>query len=203
MLLQPRHDLDEIAGAVAVVELPLEDVVPCILTGARRPRQAEDVGAAREASAGARLDGGGPTFWNVPGGRPWRSRRPPFSNSGRTASGVTSRPVAAVPPVVMTTSTAASWRSALHLGLISGTSSYRTGRAKACPALRASATGHPRTGRSARRAGDRSALASDATGMKGRVCRRSSHGQALSLGPRHCLRMARQSSPAGRGRCRS
>src|SRR6185295_3698443 len=58
MFLQPRHDLDEIAGTVAVVELPLEDLAPRILAGARRPRQAEDVGAAREAGARARLDRG-------------------------------------------------------------------------------------------------------------------------------------------------
>ena len=49
MLLQPRHDLDEVAGPVAVVELPLEDVVPGVAAGAGRARQAEDVGALRDA----------------------------------------------------------------------------------------------------------------------------------------------------------
>src|SRR5262249_48790327 len=34
VLVKPRHDLDEIAGPVAVVELMHEDVVPGILAGA-------------------------------------------------------------------------------------------------------------------------------------------------------------------------
>ena len=49
----------------------------------------------------------------------WKTVEKPsisFSNSGRTASGVTSRPVKPVPPVVMTTSTAASAIQAVHLG---------------------------------------------------------------------------------------
>src|SRR4051812_33998870 len=56
MLVQPRHDLDEIAGARAVVELGLEDAVPAVAAGAGRTREAEDVGRARDARGGAALD---------------------------------------------------------------------------------------------------------------------------------------------------
>lgn len=35
MLLEARHDLDEIAGAVPVVELPLEDPVPAVFARTR------------------------------------------------------------------------------------------------------------------------------------------------------------------------
>ena len=129
MLLQARHDLDEIAGTVAVVELPLEDVVPRILAGAGRARQAEDVGALRQAGAGARLDRGGAHLLE---GIMWKTVEKPstsFSNSGFTASGVTSRPVKPVPPVVMTTSTAGSAIQPCTLALISGTSSLTIARA--------------------------------------------------------------------------
>src|SRR3989304_6131696 len=47
------------AGVVAVVELPFENAVPGVAAGARRARQAEDVGALGDAPAGARLDGRG------------------------------------------------------------------------------------------------------------------------------------------------
>src|SRR4051794_9332507 len=53
---QPRHKLDEVAGAMAAVELVLEDTVPAILHRAGRSRQGEDIGAARHAGAGPRLD---------------------------------------------------------------------------------------------------------------------------------------------------
>jgi hypothetical protein len=33
MLFEARHDLDEIAGSVAVVELPLQDAGPAIAAG--------------------------------------------------------------------------------------------------------------------------------------------------------------------------
>jgi uncharacterized protein len=36
VLLEPRHDLDEVAGPMAVVELPLENAVPGILAGTWR-----------------------------------------------------------------------------------------------------------------------------------------------------------------------
>ncbi len=55
-LFQARHDIDEIAGPVAAVELPLENAVPRVLAGSWRPRQTEDVGAVGSAAAGARLD---------------------------------------------------------------------------------------------------------------------------------------------------
>src|SRR4051794_29390576 len=56
MLVEPRQDLDEIAGPVPIVELVHEDLVPAILAGARRARQAEDVGRLGDAGGGARLD---------------------------------------------------------------------------------------------------------------------------------------------------
>ena len=37
-LFETRHDIDEIAGPVAAVELPLEDAVPRVLAGPRRAR---------------------------------------------------------------------------------------------------------------------------------------------------------------------
>src|SRR5688572_25599810 len=60
MLLQTRHQLDEVAGPEAVVELMDEDVVPGVLAGAWRSRQREQIGAAGDAGDGARLDGRGP-----------------------------------------------------------------------------------------------------------------------------------------------
>src|SRR5215471_11731019 len=56
MLVEPRHDLDEIARAVAVIELVHEDLVPGVLAGAGRAGQAEDVGRIGDASGRARLD---------------------------------------------------------------------------------------------------------------------------------------------------
>src|SRR5262245_47061659 len=49
VLLQARHDLDEVAGAVAVVELVHQDAVPGVAAGAGRARQAEDIGAVGQA----------------------------------------------------------------------------------------------------------------------------------------------------------
>src|SRR2546429_263189 len=69
----------------------------------------------------------------------WKTVEKPstsFSNSGFTASGVTSRPVKPVPPVVMTTSTAGSSIQPCTLALISGTSSLTRARAAhPCPPL--------------------------------------------------------------------
>ncbi len=59
MLLEAGHDLDEIAGAEAVVELPVEDVVPGVPAGAGRAGQGEQVGAAGGAGRRPRLDRGG------------------------------------------------------------------------------------------------------------------------------------------------
>ena len=49
MFVQARHDLDEIAGQVAIVELRRENAVPGILAGARRAWQHEDEGGVGDA----------------------------------------------------------------------------------------------------------------------------------------------------------
>src|SRR5215831_19860932 len=56
MLIEPRHDLDEIARPVTIIELVHQNVVPGIAAGARRTRQAEDVGRAGDTRGGAGLD---------------------------------------------------------------------------------------------------------------------------------------------------
>jgi NAD(P)-dependent dehydrogenase (short-subunit alcohol dehydrogenase family) len=56
VLIQPRHDLDEVARPVAVIELVREDAVPAILAGAGRARQAEDVSRTGNARGCAGLD---------------------------------------------------------------------------------------------------------------------------------------------------
>src|SRR5579883_3481876 len=56
MLLEPRHQLDEIAGAVAIVELVLDDVFPAVAAGAGRAGKREEICAARDAGRGAALD---------------------------------------------------------------------------------------------------------------------------------------------------
>src|SRR6266700_7088461 len=56
MLIQARHDLDEVARAIAIVELMHEDLVPGIAAGAGRARQAEDIGRAGDTRGRARLD---------------------------------------------------------------------------------------------------------------------------------------------------
>src|SRR5438552_7801696 len=56
VLVEARHDLDEIAGAVAVVELVQQNFVPGVAAGAGRAGQAEDVGRAGDAGGGAGLD---------------------------------------------------------------------------------------------------------------------------------------------------
>src|SRR5689334_9775807 len=58
MLLQARHELDQVAGAVPVVELRLQDL-PAVAAGAGRARQREEVSAAGDAAGGAALDRGG------------------------------------------------------------------------------------------------------------------------------------------------
>src|ERR1044072_5939111 len=55
LLLQPRHDLDEGAGTVAIVQLILEDSVPGIFARARRARYAEDIGSFGKPAAGTAL----------------------------------------------------------------------------------------------------------------------------------------------------
>src|ERR1700731_5241255 len=56
MLLQARHQLDEIARAEAVVELVDEDALPGVATGARRAGQREEIGAAGDTRRGPALD---------------------------------------------------------------------------------------------------------------------------------------------------
>src|SRR5262249_40438178 len=53
---------DEIAGAEAVVELMYEDALPRVTAGARRPRQGEQIGAARDTGRRAALDRRGADF---------------------------------------------------------------------------------------------------------------------------------------------
>src|SRR5262249_50368806 len=55
LLLQPRHDLDEGARAVAIVQLILKDAIPGILAGAGRSRHAENVSAFGYPAAGSAL----------------------------------------------------------------------------------------------------------------------------------------------------
>ena len=51
MLFQARHDLDEVAWTVAVIELPLQDAVPSVFAGPRRTREAENIGPAGDTAA--------------------------------------------------------------------------------------------------------------------------------------------------------
>src|SRR5438270_513777 len=60
MLLQARHQLDEIAGTKAVVELVHEDPLPGVAAGARRTGQSKEVGAAGDPGRRAALDRRGP-----------------------------------------------------------------------------------------------------------------------------------------------
>ena len=56
VFFEAGHDFDEIARPVAHVELPFQDVVPAVLHCTRRAGQGKEIGAARNAGAGARLD---------------------------------------------------------------------------------------------------------------------------------------------------
>src|SRR5262245_29661415 len=55
MLGEARHDLDEVARHVPVVELAFEDMVPAVAAGAGRPRQAEVLFALGHTCGSARL----------------------------------------------------------------------------------------------------------------------------------------------------
>ncbi len=106
MLLKPGHDLDEIAGHMAVIELILQNLIPAVAAGARGARQAEDVFASGDAGGRPRLHGRGA---DLAKGDIWKATLKPsisFSKSGRMASTVTSWPVSPVPPVEMITSMA-------------------------------------------------------------------------------------------------
>ncbi len=54
--LQARHQLDQVARPVPVVELVADDVVPAVAAGAGRAGQGEKVCAARDPGGGAALD---------------------------------------------------------------------------------------------------------------------------------------------------
>ena len=56
VLVEARHDLDEVARPIAIVELVDEDVVPAVAARAGRAGQGEDIGAAGDAGGGAGLD---------------------------------------------------------------------------------------------------------------------------------------------------
>src|ERR1700734_1475632 len=56
MLIEPRHDLDEVTGSIAVIELMDQNLVPGVTAGAGRAWQAEDVGGARDPCGCPRLN---------------------------------------------------------------------------------------------------------------------------------------------------
>jgi len=56
MLLQPRHQLDQIARAQPVVELVPDNLLPAVAAGAGRAGEREEIGAAGDAGGGAALD---------------------------------------------------------------------------------------------------------------------------------------------------
>src|SRR5438067_5653334 len=62
VLLQPRHQFDEIAGAEAVVELVNEDAFPGVAAGARRARQRKEISAAGDPCRRPALDCRGPNL---------------------------------------------------------------------------------------------------------------------------------------------
>src|SRR5947207_14767979 len=56
MLLEARHELDQVARPEAVIELVDEDALPGIAAGARRPGHGEEIGAAGNAAGRPALD---------------------------------------------------------------------------------------------------------------------------------------------------
>ena len=57
MLLEARHELDQVAGPQPRVELVVQDALPGVAAGARRARQGEQVGAVRDPAEGPALHG--------------------------------------------------------------------------------------------------------------------------------------------------
>lgn len=55
VFLKPRHEFDQIAGPVTVIQLPAQDVLPPILACARRAWKGKEVGAPGHAAQGTRL----------------------------------------------------------------------------------------------------------------------------------------------------
>ncbi len=95
-------------GAVAVVELVLDDVVPAVAAGAGRAGQGEGIGAAGDApEVAAALDRRGADLLIGEKAEQLAKAGDLFLvDSVWKASGVTSRPVTPVPPVEITTSMA-------------------------------------------------------------------------------------------------
>ena len=93
VLLQPRHDLHEIAGLVPVVELRRQDAVPGVPAGPGRARQREEIGPPRHPGAGPALHRGGADLpegdqrEQRPEGRRSPSRRPPVRLHRHVAPG--------------------------------------------------------------------------------------------------------------------
>ena len=131
----------------------------------------------------------------------WKTVEKPsisFSNSGLTASGVTSRPVKPVPPVVITTSIAGIGDPGLHLGSDRGHVVLDDGSAATSwpAAAIISARVSPDLSSAAARVSDTVSTAMR-TGMKGRALVDLRHARASSLWTAHCLRPG-----AGRSRAR-
>lgn len=134
VLAEPGHDLDEVAGHVAVVELRLDDAVPGVPAGARRAGQHEHEGRVEHAPGRPRLTAEVPILSYE---MRWKTSEKPsmrFSKIGSSASGVTSRPVKPVPPVVMTTSISTFDHAATHSRMRSCRRS-RCGARRACGLL--------------------------------------------------------------------
>ncbi len=53
MLIEPRHDLYEIAGHVPVIKLRLQNSVPCILAGTRGPGKHKHIGCVQHTAGRA------------------------------------------------------------------------------------------------------------------------------------------------------
>src|SRR5688572_1997745 len=59
VLIQPRHDLHEVARPVPVIELIFQDLIPGIAAGTGRTGYTENISRARHSGGGARLNRGG------------------------------------------------------------------------------------------------------------------------------------------------
>ena len=176
-----------------------QNAFPRVGDGAGRARQCEDVGAARDDGAGARLDGRGAILSdNSASGRVRRSRGCPCHRAC-SASGVTSRPVSPVPPVVITTSTSGSsiqaWRRATIASVIVRARSHgRRGYARASVS-RSSSVSPDRS--SAARAAVGNGQDRDPDRPEGRPRQSPPRSSRRSRGCRHGVRRTR--SPCHRG----
>src|SRR5215472_14871102 len=59
MLLQAGHELGQVAGTEADIELEAQDLLPAVAAGAGRAGQREEIGAAGDTARGPALHGGG------------------------------------------------------------------------------------------------------------------------------------------------